>query len=53
MPRFKKGKLESIIHGIRNFEFLFEAILCVLLYVYMQDSAILIDIPFGFRFLFA
>lgn len=53
VSRFKKGKLENIFLGIRNFEFLFEAILCVLLYVYMQDSAILIDIPFGFRFLFA
>ena len=46
VSRFKKGKLESIVLGIRNFEFLFEAILCVLLYVYMQDSAIFIDIPF-------
>lgn len=42
----KKGMIESIILGIRNFEFLYEAILCVLLYVYMQDSAMFIDIPF-------
>lgn len=46
MSGFKRGKLENIILGIRNFEFLFEAILCVLLYVYMQDSTMFIDIPF-------
>lgn len=46
VSRFKKEKLENIFLGIRNFEFLFEAVLCVLLYVYMQDSAIFVDIPF-------
>lgn len=45
--RFKTNKYELALLSVRNFEFVFEAIVCIILYIYFAKTVIVFDFLLG------